>query len=621
MGKHKKFLKSEKAKVKLKGNKLKGPQNVTKTDFKVRKIILTEQLKNVQQIESGERKKHNINDVLARLKNSTSPEVISNLRDIILHQPEDFQKHLEAIIKSVANLSLSIEKNVRRDCFKIMDTICSQTSEFNLRPFFPILLTYLKCAMTHIKPAIQEDSLLMFDILLRNAPKLVASERDKIMPNYLDLVSKIRTENNPERTLSLQLGNKITNMKWRKSVLERLIVYLKCINSQQNESNSNVEANSFANEIVVNELAEFICNPYQRRNLPIADIEMPSLDRSDDFAKNLNKHESLDQIARYVHMIMPLMFETWMELKPTNETTHVGSIPQESAQMLKLIMDIQLELFSMIERNINLKQQFLKKYQDSFDKQILSNFPYVQNDDGSKRTQENGGERCIYQNLPIAFMFFQFSLKNQQRFSKYREKCFDFIEESILSWRNKDQEFNFLIKKLIRTLFSTESQKIFVNDSKRIFLALVRKCNVDQTTYDPKLALVCEIFEKNQDMKQGDSDSNLLSQMVSVLAEKEFVPVYLIKTMTLLCKKGNKTIIEEIEKHALKIVRNLQKRLKISGNHLDNVDNNRWKMEIANLLCWIEDKDVLMKLNELPKSDNILSVKIDQLISMKLSDA
>lgn len=251
--KHKKFLKSEKAKVKLKGNKLKAAQNATKTDFKVRKIVLTEQLKNVQKLEVGERKKHNINDCLARLKNSTSPEVINNLREIILYQQEDFQKNLEAIIKTVSNLSLSIEKNVRKDCFKILDTICSQTSEFHLRPFFPILLTYLKCAMTHIKPAIQEDSLLMFDILLKNAPKLVASEKDKILPNYLDLVSKMRTEGNPERTLSLQVGNKITNMKWRKSVLERLIVYLKCINSYDNEENGseNRPKDQFIHEIAV----------------------------------------------------------------------------------------------------------------------------------------------------------------------------------------------------------------------------------------------------------------------------------------------------------------------------------------------------------------------------------
>jgi hypothetical protein len=152
-------------------------------------------------------------------------------------------------------------------------------------------------------------------------------------------------------------------------------------------------------------------------------------------------------------------------------------------------------------------------------------------------------------------------------------------------------------------------------------MALVRKCNVDQTSYDPKLALVCEIFEKNQEMKQCDNDNSLLSQMVQVLAEKQFVPVYLIKTMTMLCKKGNKTIIEEIEKNALSIVNNLLKRLRISGNHLESVDSNRWKMEIANLLYWISDKDILLKLNELPKSDDIVSVKIDQLIAMKLSAA
>ncbi len=53
MGKHKKFLKSEKAKVKLKGNKLKAAQNTTKTDFKVKKIILTDQLRNVNDFKEG----------------------------------------------------------------------------------------------------------------------------------------------------------------------------------------------------------------------------------------------------------------------------------------------------------------------------------------------------------------------------------------------------------------------------------------------------------------------------------------------------------------------------------------------------------------------------------------
>lgn len=252
MGKHKKFLKSEKAKVKLKGNKLKGPQNITKTDFKVRKIVITEQLKNVQVKEAGTRKVHSITDCLARLKNSSSVEVISNLKDIILHQPEDFQKHLESIIKVVANLSLSIEKFDRKECYKILDIICYQTTEQNLRPFFPILVTFLKCAMTHIKPNIQEDSLLMLDILLKHAPQLVASDRDNILSPYLDMVSKLRGEDKPDRTLSLQLGNKITSMRWRKSVLERLILFMKCISNQEKQVEK-ADSVISAREIIIDE--------------------------------------------------------------------------------------------------------------------------------------------------------------------------------------------------------------------------------------------------------------------------------------------------------------------------------------------------------------------------------
>jgi hypothetical protein len=59
--KHKKFLKSEKAKVKLKGGKkllVKG-QNITDTSFKVKKIVIQSQL--VQQLESEPVTRKNLN--------------------------------------------------------------------------------------------------------------------------------------------------------------------------------------------------------------------------------------------------------------------------------------------------------------------------------------------------------------------------------------------------------------------------------------------------------------------------------------------------------------------------------------------------------------------------------
>lgn len=45
MTRHKKFLKTEKTKTKLKGAKLPKGLNVTKTEFKVRKIVIRDQLK------------------------------------------------------------------------------------------------------------------------------------------------------------------------------------------------------------------------------------------------------------------------------------------------------------------------------------------------------------------------------------------------------------------------------------------------------------------------------------------------------------------------------------------------------------------------------------------------
>lgn len=53
MTRHKKFLKSEKAKTKLKGAKLQKGLNVTKTDFKIKKIVIREQLKDSTIIEDG----------------------------------------------------------------------------------------------------------------------------------------------------------------------------------------------------------------------------------------------------------------------------------------------------------------------------------------------------------------------------------------------------------------------------------------------------------------------------------------------------------------------------------------------------------------------------------------
>ena len=75
----------------------------------------------------------------------------------------------------------------------------------------------------------------MLDMLLKYAPEIMSLEKEKILTPYLDMISKIKNEANPataavtsERCLSLQMGSKITSAKWRISVLQRLLLFLRC---------------------------------------------------------------------------------------------------------------------------------------------------------------------------------------------------------------------------------------------------------------------------------------------------------------------------------------------------------------------------------------------------------
>lgn len=94
-----------------------------------------------------------------------------------------------------------------------------QVTVDEMLPLFPILSSYLVCAMTHIDSPIREDSLKLLDSLLNSAPQLVATQADVLLPRFLDLISQKTGEN---RTLSLHLEGKISTEKWRAGVLYRL---------------------------------------------------------------------------------------------------------------------------------------------------------------------------------------------------------------------------------------------------------------------------------------------------------------------------------------------------------------------------------------------------------------
>lgn len=105
-----------------------------------------------------------------------------------------------------------------------------------MRPFFGYLSTNLRCAMTNINKNVQEDSLLLLDSFIKHVPSILTENSDKILTNFFALISKLRNDG-VDRTLTLNLGSKLTSVKWRIKVLSRLYSILNAI-IQLNYSNT-----------------------------------------------------------------------------------------------------------------------------------------------------------------------------------------------------------------------------------------------------------------------------------------------------------------------------------------------------------------------------------------------
>lgn len=172
---------------------------------------------------------------------------------MLTHYPEETNKHLGAIIHGIAQLSLDVEKDVRKESYKALGILLSITTTEAVAPFFDTLSSYLRCAMTHIQMAIQEDSLFMLDNLLTYVPALVAANSDRIFRSFLDMISKLRTESRPERTLSINLGSKITSVKWRSKVLDRLLGMLRAMAAAKRHSTKHQELATNTSTVTMDE--------------------------------------------------------------------------------------------------------------------------------------------------------------------------------------------------------------------------------------------------------------------------------------------------------------------------------------------------------------------------------
>lgn len=460
MGKHKKKVREEKTKTKLKGAILQKGLNITKTEFKVRKIIIREQLRIADPNELQSSRNINIKECISRLQHHNSSfrtEALRNLKEIVSNFPDEVvSKYLNDVISNIIKLALDVERGIRQESFRVLGLILTASPDEYIYPFFDVLSSYTRCAMTHITPAIQEDSLLLLDTLIARVPSLISSNSDKLFASFLNMMSKFRSETKTERTVTVNMGNKQTSTRWRNKILERLFKMLEAIiGVKLNSKKFDYEylkkfggkeiKNAFemdggdaesANVVVDEDEGIKYFNVEKPMNFPLI---YSHYSRNCVLSKLfLKSHQAggggigeMDEGARiknYVTTLMPLLIETWLEVRPVAQpkfSTTQTVITLEAAFTLKIILEIVDQLWTLMRlwdaevKNDDMTVWFRAEYTREFIQNFVESFPYGQGEGGEtaggggkkkkalteKEVQAAGGVLCIQQNLMICFIF------------------------------------------------------------------------------------------------------------------------------------------------------------------------------------------------------------------------
>ena len=161
-------------------------------------------------------------------------EALKGLRELLTSHPDLLHSHLSTILGRLCELFLDKDNVIRSTVHKLLRFVLPQVSTRQIAPFFPVLSAHLCCAMTHIEDSIQLDSLTVLDLCLENFPALVTGSTSQLLPNFVEQISRCRQSGSgsAERSLLVNPDSKMSSMKWRVKVLDRLHRFLKALSDR-----------------------------------------------------------------------------------------------------------------------------------------------------------------------------------------------------------------------------------------------------------------------------------------------------------------------------------------------------------------------------------------------------
>ncbi|XP_011865398.1 PREDICTED: testis-expressed sequence 10 protein homolog [Vollenhovia emeryi] len=585
--KRSKRLKSEKSKVKLKAkkstNQLPKGLNITDTSFKVKKILIREQLKQRNETELLSTRKLNIDDLLTRFRHhnpSVREGALSQLKDILSRNPpKSLHSRLNSLLRGIAALSLDKERDVRRSSFHALDFILGSISNEQLIPLREIVISYLSCAMTHIDPRVKQDSLLFLDVLVRNCDGVLARDSHKILPNFLNMICRLHNEVRPGARLTTTLNSTSTDVRWKNKVLERLANMLVSV------VNCRKLATTRSNVLPIARAKRYV-PVYSNDATRAHEI---SLEDVSSMGSCVEETLSMQEFMKYVGLLMPLISDIWLEVCPDEKVDSYTelTISSEATALLKNIVVIvrsiveYIDTFDRDDCNVDrMRHWFKDTFHEAYMKNFLSRFPYTEvkllvNEYRKRQrdfSQIDFTDGCLEQNLGLCQIHVWFTSlfgRNEQFPKSTKTHCLSivkYLNGVIENWCDS-AALSQLIE-LLRTLFLKAAPVWYTN---RISLSHTLQLLIEASSRLSKKELQSHLYLTIGDIM-------LKSDLNELHREKTFESFVTILPSLLLRPSIDDVVIRMINQIVLRFKEWIRKELIASH---ESIIENAKKMEIV----------------------------------------
>ncbi|CAH0549485.1 unnamed protein product [Brassicogethes aeneus] len=598
-GKHKKKLREEKSKVKLKKSEktkfLPKGKNVTDVSFKIKPIVLPEQLRQKQQDVPLSKKHLDVKDLVQRMRHyneNVRHSACEETADMIKYFHEDIvNNHLAVVIKTVTTLIQDKIAKVRQSAVKVVDKLLEHCTHGKVEPFFDFLSVNLRCAMTNINKTIQEDSLMLLDALLKHVPNLIAKNPEKILSDFFTLISKLRNDSQIGRTLTVNLGSQLTSVKWRLKVLSRLYRILKAIIEDKGIKSYNNSTIYEENDNIVLYKDAF------SEKLNLCDVSF--------FENNITEESETSKsfiLNKHIVTLIPLLYETWVEVIPSNGfKTENTILNEESSAMLACVMKILYLLWEYTRlnhdnNNINMNSVFLSNEGKKFLTHLVGNFPYSQGEKMKMKEKNktksilnlldgNEDPKCVEQNLLICYIYSVLHIKKNHKDPKILQ-IMSYVTRCLLSnnsfINSHNIKFLILILKsiLVENTKNWQKQNVEVETILENTITFYNNSRLGENSKMEVFSILIDVSD-NELLKSLPKYDAWVCDTVNSFLEKE-ISARKINLLFTLIKRDNSVFKESFSKKITLILENIPF-IKIT----DNPDENLVKKEIIKIIYYL----------------------------------